>query len=76
MASIIYDYLTDGEKNDILVSRIRSNEYAIYNFEINKIEEASGGNNQTIISDLDLEIQKLKNKIDALKAEQATLILE
>lgn len=76
MTSIIYEYLTDNEKNEILISRIRSNEYAIFNFEINKLEEANAANSPTVLADLDIEINKIKDKIAALKAEQAKLVLE
>ena len=75
MSSIIYNYLTDSEKNEIIATRIRSNEYALYNMEVTKVEEQNGDNRAEILSEMDSEIEKLQDKVTALKAEQAKLVL-
>lgn len=77
MDSIIYEYLTDEEKNGILSSHIRSHEYAIYNMEISKLEaQAEAMVDQSVVDSLNLKISEIQSKIAALKIKQQELVLE
>lgn len=76
MAAIVYEYLTDKEKNDILSSHIRSNEYSIYNLAVKKIEEMAGTASAETLADIDNQILDFQNKIAVLKTEQSVLVLE
>lgn len=77
MNPLIFEYLTDSEKSEIIISRIKSHEYTIYNLEINKLEAELDSNfDQSSINAIDIRISDLQSKIAALKAEQSTLVLE
>lgn len=76
MVSLIYNYLTDSEKNEIIESRIKSHEYAMFNTQITKLEFLSVDPvDQIVINDLETQILDLQAKIDLLKSEQAKLTL-
>lgn len=76
MSNIVYEYLSDKEKNDILTSRIKSHEYTIYGLEINKLEVLSIQTlDSDLLSSLEQQISDIQNKIDLLKSEQDSLSL-
>lgn len=77
MAVVIYDYLSDAEKNEILASRIKSIEYTIYNLEASKIElAATSSENAATVDEIDSQITMNLSKKEILKQEKAKLILE
>lgn len=76
MASVIYEYLTDAEKNEIISSHIRSHEYTIYNLEISKLEaQAETIVDESTINSLNAKITETQAKISALKTKQSALTL-
>ena len=76
MSDIVYEYLTDKEKNDILVSRIKSHEYTIYGAEITKLELSSLDPVDSIaLASAEQQILDVQNKITLLKSKQETLSL-
>ena len=76
MLPIDYRYLTDLEKNEILVSRIRENEAAIYRMEVQKVElEALGDSSKEMIDMLNTQINTYSVKNYLLLVEQQRLLL-
>lgn len=77
MEDLIYEYLTDKDKNEILGSHIRSHEYSMYNLEVSRTEaESLPIIDQAVIDSLNLKIAEIQSKIAALKAKQALLVIE
>ena len=71
----VYKYLTDQEKQEIIVSHIKSNEYNLYNIEVTKVEELASSNpNQSRIDAFDAQISEIQLKLAALTVELAKFV--
>lgn len=67
-----YTYLTDEDRENIIISKIKNLEYSIYHSEMSILEEnASGTPDVAEISSLQSQVAKAKLKIDALKSQLA-----
>lgn len=76
MSELQYEYLSDKDKNDIIVSHIKNHEYTIYGMVMNKIQlSANTVVDESVIANIDSEIADIYKKIEVLKLEQAKLVL-
>lgn len=76
MSNIVYEYLSDKEKNDIIISRIKSHEYTVYGAEITKLEILSINPVDSVaLAAAEQQISDVQSKIALLKSEQDSLSL-
>lgn len=75
MTSIIYNYLTDEEKNNVIISHIKSNEQSLFNTELKRIEAIASSASEDVVLELDSQISVIQTVISSLKDQQALLVL-
>lgn len=74
MADFSYEFLTDSDKNQIIVSHIKNHENTLYSLEVTRIEMMSDSViDQQSIDAIDFRIFDVQQKIFALKNERSKL---